>query len=101
MTDITQYNWVTVDGKDWGIHLWGELEEYEDGHRQVVEITARYITPAGKEIEIEDTCQAEGAVRVGNKYGIPEEVINTAYGLLDDHKTSDSMLETWGLEKAI
>ena len=50
MTDITQYNWVTVDGKDWGIHLWGELEEYEDGHRQVVEITARYITPAGKAV---------------------------------------------------
>ena len=85
MTDITQYNWTTVEGKDWGVHLWGELEEYADGTRQVVEITARYITPTGKEIEIEEA-----------KSGIPEEVVGLAHALLDDHRTSDSMLETWG-----
>ena len=83
MTDITQYNWITVDGKEWGIHLWGELEEYEDGTRQVVDIDARILPPTGGEF----TYNAQN----WNKF--PEEVCNLADALLDDKDTSNSMLE--------
>ncbi len=82
MTDITQYNWITVDGKEWGIHLWGELEEYEDGTRQVVDIDARILPPTGGEF----TYDAQ------NWSKFPEEVCNLADALLNDKDTSDSML---------
>jgi hypothetical protein len=86
MTDITQYNWITVDGKEWGVHLWGTLEEYEDGTRQVVDIDARILPPTGGEF----TYDAQ------NWSKFPEEVCNLADALLDDKDTSDGMLETWG-----
>lgn len=86
MTDITQYNWITVDGKEWGVHLWGTLEEYEDGTRQVVDIDARILPPTGGEFNY----------NADNWGKFPKEVCNLADALLDDHKTSDSMLETWG-----
>jgi hypothetical protein len=86
MTDITQYNWITVDGKEWGIHLWGELEEYEDGTAQVVDIDARILPPTGGEFNY----------NADNWGKFPEEVCNLADALLDDKDTSDSMLETWG-----
>jgi len=86
MTDITQYNWITVEGKEWGIHLWGTLEEYEDGTRQVVDIDARILTPKGEEL----TYDAQ------NWIDFPEEVCSLADALLNDKDTSDSMLETWG-----
>ena len=86
MTDITQYNWITVEGKEWGIHLWGELEEYEDGTAQVVDIDARILPPTGGEFNY----------NADNWHKFPEEVCNITDALLDDHKTSDSMLESWG-----
>jgi len=88
MTDVTLYNWITVDGVEWGVHLWGELEEYKDGTRQVVDIEARYILPDGKEVLADDEPD-----------GIPDDVENLASGLLDDPRTSDDMLEhgaRWG-----
>lgn len=86
MTDITQYNWITVDGKEWGVHLWGTLEEYEDGTRQVVDIDARILPPTGGEFNY----------NADNWGKFPEEVCNLADALLDDKDTSDGMLETWG-----
>jgi hypothetical protein len=82
MTSVTLYNWITVDGVEWGVHLWGELEEYEDGTRQVVDIEARYLLPDG----------AEQLSTDGN-LSIPQEVQDLAQALLDDHRTSDDMLE--------
>jgi hypothetical protein len=82
MTDVTLYNWITVDGVEWGVHLWGELEEYKDGTRQVVDIEARYILPDGTEVLADDEPD-----------GIPDDVENLASGLLDDPRTSDDMLE--------
>ena len=86
MTDITQYNWITVKGREWGVHLWGTLEEYEDGTRQVVDIDARILTPKGEEL----TYDAQ------NWIDFPEEVCSLADGLLNDHKTGEGMLESWG-----
>ena len=86
MTDITQYNWITVANREWGVHLWGTLEEYEDGTRQVVDIDARILTPDGKEITYDAT----------NWKTFPEEVDNLVMALFNDHKTSDNMLATWG-----
>jgi hypothetical protein len=86
MTDITQYNWITVANQEWGIHLWGELEEYDDGTAQVVDIDARILPPTGGEFNY----------NADNWSKFPEEVCNLADALLDDHKTSDNMLETWG-----
>lgn len=82
MTDVTLYNFIEVDGKEWGVHLWGELEEYEDGSRQVVDIDARYIFPNGYEVLATD-----GVVNV------PEEVQQLAQALLDSPDTSDDMLK--------
>jgi hypothetical protein len=86
MADITQYNWITVDGKEWGVHLWGTLEEYSDGTRQVVDIDARILPPTGGEFNY----------NADNWGKFPEEVCNLADALLDDKDTSDGMLETWG-----
>ena len=86
MIDITQYNWITVEGKEWGIHLWGTLEEYDDGTRQVVDIDARILPPKGGEL----------AYDANNWDKFPEDVCNLADALLDDKDTSDGMLETWG-----
>lgn len=82
MSDVTLYNWITVDGEDWGVHLWGQLEEYEDGTKQVVDIEAMYLLPNGTE-------QAGNAKNIT----VPEEVIALAQALLDDPNTSDDMLE--------
>lgn len=82
MSSVTLYNWITIDGVEWGVHLWGELEEYEDGTRQVVDIEARYLLPDGAE-----------KLATDGKLGIPQEVQDLASALLDDHRTSDAMLE--------
>jgi hypothetical protein len=82
MTDVTLYNWITVDGKDWGVHLWGELEEYEDGTQQVVDIEARYIYPSGEEVIVDD-----------GVLNLPQEVADLASALIDSPDTSNDMLK--------
>ena len=66
--------------------LWGTLEEYSDGTRQVVDIDARILPPTGGEFNY----------NADNWGKFPEEVCNLADALLDDKDTSDGMLETWG-----
>jgi hypothetical protein len=82
MSSVTLYNWITVDGKEWGVHLWGDLEEYEDGTRQVVDIEARYLYPTGEEVIVDD-----------GELNLPIEVKQLAEALLDDSDTSDNMLK--------
>ena len=82
MSDVTLYNWITVDGEEWGVHLWGTLEEYEDGTQQVVDIDARYILPNGTEQN-----------STTKNLTVPEEVVTLAQALLDSPDTSDDMLE--------
>jgi len=82
VSDVTLYNWITVDGEEWGVHLWGTLEEYEDGTRQVVDIDARYLLPNGAE---------QGADT--KNLTVPEEVVSLAHALLESPDTSDDMLK--------
>jgi hypothetical protein len=82
MSDVTLYNWITVDGEEWGVHLWGTLEEYEDGTRQVVDIDARYLLPNG----VEQDANTKNLT-------VPEEVVSLAHALLESPDTSDDMLK--------
>jgi hypothetical protein len=82
MSEVTLYNWITVDDEEWGVHLWGTLEEYEDGTRQVVDIDARYLLPNGTE-------QSSDVKNLT----VPDEVVSLAQALLDDPNTSDDMLK--------
>lgn len=82
MSEVTLYNWITVDDEEWGVHLWGTLETYEDGTQQVVDIDARYLLPNGTE---QNTTT--------KNLTVPEEVVMLAQSLLDDPNTSDAMLE--------